>query len=107
MIHIYKQGGPYKAGDVEYSIRTIDSKDTQLFLDKGWSTSLDKMPIEGDFKVVEKQAAIGPSELTEDEQKQILMDKLDEYGIHANSRWGLDTLQNKLSEMQNGDNNEG
>jgi len=107
MIHIYKQGGPYKAGDIEYSLRSVASKDVEYFLDKGWSTSLDKMPIEGEFEVIEKQTAIDPFELTEDEQKQVLMDKLDEYGVHANSRWGLDTLQNKLSEMQNGDDNEG
>jgi hypothetical protein len=105
MIHIYKQGGPYKAGDIEYSLKSVANKDAEYFLNKGWAKSLNTMPIEAEFEVVEKQAVI--TELTEDEQKQILMDKLDEYGIHANSRWGLDTLQNKLSEMQNGDNNKG
>lgn len=96
MFNVFKAGGPYKAGDVEYSIRSIREKDLQLFLDKGWATSLDTLPIEGECEEVLEEGS---------EYEATLRAKIKELGGTAGGRSSIETLEKKLSELENGNDN--
>jgi len=41
MINIYKSGGPWKKGDKEYTVKTINYNDSAIYIAKGWVLSLD------------------------------------------------------------------
>lgn len=96
MQHIYKLGGSYKSGDVEYSIKSVMAKDVHFFLDKGWATSLDTLPIDGECEEVIEEGS---------EYEASLRVKIKALGGTAGGRSSIATLENKLSELEDGNDN--
>ena len=84
MIHLYKAGGAWKHGDLEYTVKAFPRLKVKFALADGWVKSLDEL-----------------TEVDGKTDKQALQALLDEAGIEYDKRWGVDKLEALLNGGQN------
>lgn len=86
MKHVYKKGGERKTKDGQsYTIEAVSTEKFEGFLADGWYASLeDALAIEHD----------------DEDEKQVLIDELAEFGIKKNKRSSVEALQAELEKVK-------
>ena len=80
MIHLYKLGGAWKHGDIEYTVKAFPRLKVRQQLANGWVRSVDELT-----------AVDGKTD------KQALCELLDKAEIEYDKRWGVDKLEALLN----------
>lgn len=75
MLHVYKLGGPWKKGEVDYTIKCINVDELSFYLSQGWVQSFEELT---SFS------------------KEELIKQLEERDIKHDGRWGIEKLQEAL-----------
>ena len=93
MIHIYKDGGAWKdAQGREYTIKAVDSAQSEKLLSEGWKLSMDEC-FSDHLKPIETAT-----------YERELRTKIKKLGGKPAGRAKIDTLEAQLSELENGSN---
>lgn len=88
MKNVFKPGGPWKAGEISYTVESVN--DVQPYLESGWYLSLEELPIEGECEHVDEEA----------ERKSELREKIKALGGNVGGRASVETLESKLAELE-------
>lgn len=106
MYQIFKRGGPHSKDGLDYSFKAVSPTDIDKYLCGGWVRAFDELHIEDAVYEVVKEEV--PEEVEEVEEvpeegsdyEAELRDKIKALGGKAGGRSSIETLEKKLSELE-------